>query len=262
MPLMPVILHPFSSSPVLIWLRSWFCLARRRSSQASPSLQLAERSTKVQLRMKKWKIKCEFLYSSVRETVSAAGNSLNRIREALLHHPLQGRRRSKVEVKGTALWHFPKAPARCRISLYFSNVRNGFSSSGLNVLNVSAKFKQNSILSVTLTFPPCTGWCSRCELGCAFAEERYWTSRTSCTVYEYDIVWHSMTHHISSLMTATRRNGETKHQSGPIQSGPTLLAYPGVSCSGFSLLMLDTGVTRMLSTSKHQDSVMHFRARS
>lgn len=157
---------------------------------------------------------------------------------------------------------FPEAPARCRISLYFSNVRNGFSSSGLNVLNVSAKFKQNSILSVTLTFPPCTGWCSRCELGCAFAEERYWTSRTSCTVYEYDIVWHSMTHHISSLMTATRRNGETKHQSGPIQSGPTLLAYPGVSCSGFSLLMLDTGVTRMLSTSKHQDSVMHFRARS
>ena len=108
MPLMPVILHPFSSSPVLIWLRSWFCLARRRSSQASPSLQLAERSTQVQLRMKKWKIKCEFLYSSVRETVSAAGNSLNRIREALLHHPLQGRRRSKVEVKGTALWHFPK----------------------------------------------------------------------------------------------------------------------------------------------------------
>lgn len=89
------------------------------------------------------KFKCEFLYSSVWETVSAAGNSLNRIREALLHHPLQGRRRSKVEVKGTALWHFPKhlhAVEFQYISVYFSNVRNGFSSSGLNVLNASAIF--------------------------------------------------------------------------------------------------------------------------
>lgn len=182
MPLMPVILHPFSSSPVLIWLRSWFCLARRRSSQASPSLQLAERSTQVQLRMKKWKIKCEFLYSSVRETVSAAGNSLNRIREALLHHPLQGRRRSKVEVKGTALWYFPKHLHA--VELQYISVMSGTASQVVASMcsMYLLFFLQNSILSLTLTFPPCTGWCSRCELGCAFAEERYWTSRTSCTV--------------------------------------------------------------------------------
>ena len=115
---MPAILHPFSNSPVLIWLRNWSCLARRRSSQASPSLQQrAESAPRFQLRMlKNMKIQMRVSLLKCQGERFCCGKNSQSDPWSLASPPTPRKMQKQSGGEGHRPLAFAEAPARCRIA--------------------------------------------------------------------------------------------------------------------------------------------------